>query len=264
LRPAHQKGSTSAGPSAAIVDRADHAPRPLLALPRRTAVRSTVIVKPKQGDPPAGTLRVLIADGLNLRWDAVTAAVASMGHEVIGTKATLADVGTVTASEWPDVALVIVEESSVQALSLIRRITHEAACPVIAILDVEDREFVDQAARLGIFAHIVGGKGLDELQSSIDIALQRFAEYHALQGAFGRRAVTERAKGILMERYSIDEEQAFTMIRDHSRRTHRKVVEIAEAILTSHRLLASGRTDGAAHLPLSASVDPEPGVDTDV
>jgi response regulator NasT len=151
-------------------------------------------------------------------------------------------------AEWPDVALVIVEESSTQALAMIRRITHEATCPVIAILDVEDRGFVDQAARLGIFAHIVGAKGLGELQSSIDIALQRFAEYHALQGAFGRRAITERAKGILMERHSIDEEQAFNMIREHSRRTHRKVVEVAEAILTSHPLLASRPAEDPAGL----------------
>src|SRR5688572_26557504 len=44
-----------------------------------------------------------------------------------------------------------------------------------------------------------------EWQSSIDIVLQRFAEFHALQGAFGRRALIERAKGILMERHAIDE-----------------------------------------------------------
>src|SRR6266508_926003 len=222
------------------------------------------MVKPRPGDAAAGTpLRVLVAYGLNLRWDALSAAVASLGHEVIGKKTTLADVGSVTASEWPDVALVIVEERSAQALNLIRQLTHEAACPVIAILDVEDREFVDQAARLGIFAHIVGGKGLEELQSSIDIALQRFAEYHALQGAFGRRAITERAKGILMERHSVDEERAFNMIRDHSRRTHRKVVDVADAILASHRLLASPRTEEPADVPLPNSADSEPDVGTE-
>jgi len=214
------------------------------------------MVKPRpHGDRAITSLRVLVADGLNRRRDEVSAAVASFGHEVIGTKATLTAVGSVSASEWPDVALVIVEESSAQALGLIRRITHEASCPVIAILDVADRGFVDQAARLGIFAHIVGGKGLEELQSSIDIALQRFAEYHALEGAFGRRAITERAKGILMERNSIDEEQAFNLIRDHSRRTHRKLVEVAEAILASHRLLPRRGMDDIADAPLPESAD---------
>jgi response regulator NasT len=196
------------------------------------------MVSQRPGRAAASTpLRILVADGLNLQWEAVTAAVAALGHEVIGKKTTLADVGPVTASEWPDVALVIVEESSDQALGLIRQITHEATCPVIAILDVEDREFVDQAARLGIFAHIVGGKGLEELQSSIDIALQRFAEYHALQGAFGRRAVTERAKGILMERHGIGEEEAFVMLRDQARSTQRKLVDVADAVVTGHPML---------------------------
>jgi AmiR/NasT family two-component response regulator len=60
------------------------------------------------------------------------------------------------------------------------------------------------------------------VQSAIDIVLRRFAEYHNLEGAFARRAVTERAKGILMERHNIDEQAAFDMLRDESRRTHRK------------------------------------------
>jgi AmiR/NasT family two-component response regulator len=49
-----------------------------------------------------------------------------------------------------------------------------------------------------------------------DIVLRRFAEYHDLQGAFGRRALTERAKGILMERHSISEENAFELLQASS------------------------------------------------
>jgi response regulator NasT len=74
----------------------------------------------------------------------------------------------------------------------------------------------------------------------MDISLQRFAEYHALEGAFGRRAVTERAKGILMERDGIDEQQAFHLIREEARRTNTKMVDIATSLLASHRLLSSG------------------------
>ena len=67
--------------------------------------------------------------------------------------------------------------------------------------------------------------------------LRRFAEYHDLEGAFGRRALTERAKGILMERHSIDEASAFEMLRDHSRDANRKLVDIAAAVVDGHRLL---------------------------
>ena len=195
-------------------------------------------------------LRVLILDGREERLREVTATVTSLGHTVIGTGANLATIHDVTTAELPDVALVIVGENSRQGLEMIRTIVHEAACPVIAILDLQDRAFTDQAARLGIFASIVDAGDAQEMQSSIDVALERFAEYHALEGAFGRRAVTERAKGILMERHSIDEQHAFELLRDHARRTNRKIVDVAESVLDSHRLLASGQepapTDGGA------------------
>jgi response regulator NasT len=77
--------------------------------------------------------------------------------------------------------------------------------------------------------------------------LRRFAEYHELQGAFGRRALTERAKGILMERHSIDEASAFEMLRDHSRIGKRKLIDLAAAIVDGHRLLP--REPHAPHNP---------------
>ena len=186
-------------------------------------------------------LRVLVVDGVSERLREVTMTVTSLGHEVVGEGADLATVGHVTVTALPDVALVIVGENSEQALELIRTIVRESACPVIAILDVQDRAFIDHAARLGIFSYIAHPGDLEEMQSAIDIALERFAEYHALEGAFGRRAVTERAKGILMERHSLDEQEAFHLLREHARRTNRKIADVAESILASHRLLPSGK-----------------------
>jgi len=186
-------------------------------------------------------LRVLILDGREERLREVTTTVTSLGHGVIGTGTDLSSVHEVTIAELPDVALVIVGENSRQGLEMIRTIVHEAACPVIAILDLQDRGFIDEAARLGIFAAVVRAEDREEMQSSIDIALERFAEYHALEGAFGRRAVTERAKGILMERHAIDEQRAFELLRDHARRTNRKIVDVAESVIASHRLLSSGK-----------------------
>jgi AmiR/NasT family two-component response regulator len=183
-------------------------------------------------------LRVLITDGLASRQEEVTRTVTSLGHEVVGAEPSL-NGDHATSSEPPDVALVIVGENSDEALDLIRTIVREAASPVIAILDVQDRAFIDKAARIGIFSSVAHAGDLEEMQSSIDIALQRFAEYHALEGAFGRRAITERAKGILMERGSLDEQQAFHLLREQARRTNRKVVDVAGSILESHRLLSS-------------------------
>jgi response regulator NasT len=82
-----------------------------------------------------------------------------------------------------------------------------------------------------------GEHALDDGELDRDIVLRRFAEYHNLEGAFGRRAITERAKGALMERPPVDEGEAFSMLREQSRRTNRKLVDVADAIVASHRLL---------------------------
>jgi ANTAR domain len=78
---------------------------------------------------------------------------------------------------------------------------------------------------------------VEEWQSAIDIVLRRFAGYHDREGAFGRRAVTERAKGILIERHSVDDADAFEMLRDQSRRTNTYLAEVAAAVVDGHRLL---------------------------
>lgn len=182
-------------------------------------------------------LRVLVTDGPGVRFDAVTLTIRDLGYEVIARESSLADVAAITATESPDLAIVIVHEESPDALKLIDQIVHEAACPVIAVLDVEDRAFINEAAQRGIFAYIAGASEADEMQSSIDIVLKRFAEYHALEGAFGRRAITERAKGILMERHSIDEHAAFEMLRSYARGSSRKLTDVAEAVVVGHPLL---------------------------
>ncbi len=183
-------------------------------------------------------LRVLIAAGRKERLDEVARTMASLGHEVIDSNE-LRRIGLATAASGPDVAIVVVEHSEQQALELIGRMVEEATCPVVAILDVQDHAFIREAARLGIFASIADGEDPGELQSAIDIAMRRFADYHGLEAAFERRAVIERAKGILMERHSIGQEKAFAMLRDQARRTNHKILDIAEAVLTSHGLLPS-------------------------
>ncbi len=181
-------------------------------------------------------LRVLIANERKDRLALVAPIVAALGHEVIAREIDVEDVGPVTARERPDVALVGLGASSNHALGLIEKIVQEAACPVIVLLHAPDPAFVKEASKRGVFAYITDADA-KEWQSSIDIVLRRFAEYHDLEGAFGRRALTERAKGILMERHSVDESAAFDMLRAHSRSTNRKLVDVASAVVDGHRLL---------------------------
>lgn len=190
-------------------------------------------------------LRVLVAEGSEELLKGVSSAITGLGHEVVE-ETELERVADVTVAKDPDVAIVVLGESSEHALGMIDKIVREATCPVIAVIDVQDRRFVNEAAQRGIFAYVSGGEDPEELQSSIDIVLRRFREYHDLEGAFGRRALTERAKGVLMERHGVDEGEAFSMLRTRARESNRKIVDVAESVLESHLLLprARSRSDG--------------------
>ncbi|MDQ6730484.1 MAG: ANTAR domain-containing protein [Actinomycetota bacterium] len=181
-------------------------------------------------------LRVLIANERKDRLELVVPIVVALGHEVIAREIEVKDVGPVTARERPDVALVGLGADSEHALDMIDKIVREATCPVIALLHAPDSAFVKEASKRGVFAHISDDE-VQDWQSAIDIVLRRFAEFHDLQGAFGRRALTERAKGILMERHSIDDDSAFEMLRQRSRIDNRKLIDLAAAVVDGHRLL---------------------------
>jgi AmiR/NasT family two-component response regulator len=187
-------------------------------------------------DDTAQHLRVLIANERDERLAIVGPLVASLGHEVIAREINADEVGDAAHRLQPDVAFVGVGRDAKHALDLIDGIVKEAACPVIAILDGDDDHFVRQAAKLGVFAYIVQDDP-STWQNMIEIVLRRFAEYQSLEGAFGRRAIIERAKGILMERHSIREDAAFSLIRVEARTSNRRVVDVAEAILDGHPLL---------------------------
>jgi response regulator NasT len=187
-------------------------------------------------DDTAQHLRVLIANERDDRLAIVAPLVASLGHEVIAKEISVDEVGDAAHRLQPDVAFVGVGRNPRHALELIDGIVKEAACPVIAILDGDDDQFVRQAAKLGVFAYIVDDDP-STWQNMIEIVLRRFAEYQSLEGAFGRRAIIERAKGILMERHAIREDAAFSLIRVEARTSNRRVVDVAEAILDGHPLL---------------------------
>ncbi|HEU5215341.1 MAG TPA: ANTAR domain-containing protein [Gaiellaceae bacterium] len=183
-------------------------------------------------------LRVLIANEKQERLGMITDILAGLGHVVVAAGIEVDEIGAATRQEHPDVALVALGDSSEHALEMVDKIVHEAACPVIALLHDGDPDFVNEAAKRGIFAHVTDDDA-GELQATLDIVLRRFAEYHNLEGAFARRAMIEQAKGILMATHAIDEQEAFDLLRAQSQQTGTRLIDLAEAVVHSHRLLAT-------------------------
>ena len=103
------------------------------------------------------------------------------------------------------------------------------------MIDAEDRAFINEAARRGVAAYVTSGDP-EEMRSAIDVVLRRFAQYHDLEGAFARRALTERAKGVLMEPHRIGEHEAFEMLRAEARRRRLKLVDVAQTVVDGYLL----------------------------
>jgi AmiR/NasT family two-component response regulator len=188
---------------------------------------------------PNQRLHVLIANEGASRLAELEAIVRGLGHDVVARETDPVEAAQLTRDHRPDIALVALDDSSEHALALIGKIVHEATCPVIAVLEGPNPDFVAQAARRGIFGYVDQDDPI-EFQSAIELVLQRFAAFRNLEGAFGRRALIERAKGILMERRQISERDAFELLRRNARASGRKLTDIASAVTDSYLVLRPG------------------------
>jgi AmiR/NasT family two-component response regulator len=180
-----------------------------------------------------GGLRVLVADENKRALDDVAAILRSLGHEVVARATSPADAAEAIAQDNPQVAMVKLHADDEHALELIEELIEVGGCRVVALLDTEDPDFVARAAERGIIAY---AQPVDEesVRSSLEVAVRRFAELKELGQAVGqledaisRRAMIERAKGILMERHGISDREAFEMLRTEARSNNRRVYDVA-------------------------------------
>ena len=192
-------------------------------------------------------LKVLLADEDEGALRVTAALVRELGHEVTQMAIRAQEAAEVIARDDPDISIVVLYEDSAYALDLIEEITEFARGPVIAILEKEDPEFVSAAAERGIYAYAREGMA-DSIQSAIEVAVRRHAEkrrlveqVQRLESALERRALIERAKGILMERHSVGDREAFDLLRDHARSRNRTVVDVAASVAEGHALLPKAR-----------------------
>jgi|SRR5215217_5038340 len=193
-------------------------------------------------------LTILLADedrdALRLLGDVLR----ELGHEVTPFAVSVEEALELIAREDPDVAIVVVHKNDDHALTLIGEAVETASGPVIAQLRRrDDVDFVARAAERGISAYVESNNPQD-VQAAIEVSLRRYREaarlnekVGQLETAIERRAVIERAKGILMERHAVGEREAFDRLRDHARAGNRRVVDVAMAVLDGHALLPARR-----------------------
>jgi AmiR/NasT family two-component response regulator len=188
-------------------------------------------------------LRVLIADEDEAALRGLHRILEGIGHEVIPYAVSVREAVELIARESPQVAIVVVHEDDDHALALISEAVEYADGPVIAQLPDANVDFLSQAADAGISA-FAESSDPESIQGAIEVAVKRYRggkqlhdKVEQLEGALERRGNIERAKGILMERHSISDHEAFELLRDHSRAGGRRVIDVARAVNDGHALL---------------------------
>jgi response regulator NasT len=188
-------------------------------------------------------LRVLIADENEEALRGLHEVLSRLGHEVTPYAVSVHEALELIVKEDPQVAIVVVHNDDDHALALISEAVEYASGPVIAQLPDADVDFLARAAEAGIGAY-AESMDPESIQGAIEVAVRRHREMirlnekvEQLEGALERRGAIERAKGILMERHSVGDREAFEMLRDHARASGRRVVDVAQSVLDGHALL---------------------------
>jgi AmiR/NasT family two-component response regulator len=196
------------------------------------------------------SLTVLLADEDEQALETLGGVLQRLGHDVTPFAVSVEEAAELIVREDPDLTIVVVHRNDDHALALIGESVELASGPVIAQLrGREDVDFVARAAERGISAYVESNDP-QHVQASIEVAIRRYREAARLnekvvqlESALERRAVIERAKGIVMERHGISDRAAFERLRDHARNTNRRVVEVAQSVVDGHALLPPRASD---------------------
>lgn len=170
-----------------------------------------------------------------------------LGFEVVGEGANGAEAVHLTQELKPDVLFLAVGLPDMDGLTVAARILETLPIPILILSRHLDQQLIQRAKEAGVMAYLPKPLREEELSPAIELAISRFEEFNALRKEnadlrriLEDRKLIERAKGILMERERISEQQAFARIQKTSMNTRRSMAEIAQAILLSEAV--TGRT----------------------
>ena len=190
------------------------------------------------------SLRILIADDESIRLLSLRAQLAALGHRVVAEASTGEEAIALAASTQPDLAILDIKMPLVDGIEAAERITQARPIPIILLTVYSEAQLVERAAQANISAYLMKPVSEEDLLPALTLALTRFKQFQALhrevvdlREALEARKVIEKAKGILMRRLDLTEEEAFRRLQRQSQESNRKLAQVAEAIVVADQML---------------------------
>jgi two-component system, response regulator PdtaR len=175
---------------------------------------------------------VVVDDHARSRAD-VRAAVVAAGGAVAGEATRGADALAMVGGARPDIAIFAAGLPDGDGVAAAVAVTSATRCPVVLFTSHTRDDLVARAQAGGVMAYLLKPLRPAELAPTLDLAIARFAETRQLRQTLEERKVIERAKGRIMDRLHLSEDQAFSRLRRAAMNSRRPMVDVARALLVS-------------------------------
>jgi response regulator NasT len=143
----------------------------------------------------------------------------------------------------PDVILIDLANPSRDVLEQMFQVSRIVKRPIAMFVDQSDTASIEASVDAGVSAYIVDGLKKERMKSILDLCISRFNSFSRLQNELERtklaledRKIIDRAKGILMKAKKLTEEEAYALMRNAAMNEKKKIVEIAQSIMTASEI----------------------------
>ena len=185
-------------------------------------------------------MRILLAeDETIIRLD-LRALLEQAGFDVCGEARDGVEAVELARELEPDLAVMDVKMPRLDGIEAARRILEERPIPIVMVTAYDQGEIVSRAVEAGVFGYLVKPFREQDLLPAIQTARARHDELQALRAeaesladALAARKAIERAKGVLMEKEGLTEQQAFERLRRASQLSGRPLKVVAEALIAT-------------------------------
>ena len=191
-------------------------------------------------------LRVLVVDQNPDRADIVRRALieANADHQVEVAPGS-GDLLTLLRAAQPDIVIVDLDLPDRDTIEQLRMSTQEMPRPIVMFVDRSDTDTMRAAISAGVSAYVVDGLTGKRVKSVLDVAVARFQAFEQLRQeletarlGLAERKIIDRAKGIIMALRGSTEPEAYAALRSKAMNEQKKLVDIAQSVITASELLA--------------------------
>jgi response regulator NasT len=191
-----------------------------------------------------GALRILLVDQNMTRASILEEGLREAGYTSVTVVRDMQNLLRRVVDEDPDVICIDLENPNRDVLEQMFQMSRVVRRPVAMFVDRSDSDMIRAAVESGVGAYVVDGLKKERVKAVVDMAVSRFKAFNDLREeldqakqALGDRKVVERAKGILMKERGLTEEAAYALLRKAAMSDNKRVVEIAQAVITAAGLL---------------------------